>query len=256
MDLEKIFEHMSKKMMIEWDRIKDSLSHAGLKGSSLENEFKKFLKDYIPRSLAISNGIMIDSSGNESRQLDVIIYDALKTPLLFNEDDIRVVPVECVYAVIEVKANIDSNQKVNEIFENMKSVKDLKKSSYVRPLGMVKTVYIDYGKECDILPIHYFVFALDSMKLTTIADELAKKNQKYNREVSKRVDCICVLNKGVILNQFKNGKLSGFPEPDSVMIVSLTKKPLLFFYRLISNRLFQYSMPAFLFDGYTEKIRY
>lgn len=256
MDLEKIFGYMSQKMIIEWEQIKSSVSHAGLKGTSLETEFKEFLRKYLPKSLEISSGIVVDSTGKESKQLDVIIHDALKTPMMFNENDVKVIPVECVYAIIEVKANIESTNTVDGIYENMKSVKDLEKTSYVVPIGDIKMTIMDYGKEWEIWPIHYFVFAIDSINLPTIVEELNKKNQEENREVSKRIDCICVLNKGVILNRLKNGQYSGFPEPESVMVSSNTKKPLLFFYRLISGRLFEAWMPVFRFDHYTKNIRF
>lgn len=256
MDLEKIFEHMSKKMIIEWERIKESLPHSGLKGTAFEGEFKKFLRAYIPLNLEISSGIVVDSNDNESRQLDVIIHDALKTPSLFNESGIIVIPIECVYAVIEVKSNIDSAKTIGEIFVNMKSVKDLKKTSYIQPTGNVKRVVTEYGTEWEIWPTNYFVFALDSMKLTTIVDELNKKNQDEGREVSKRIDCICVLNEGVIMNKLENGKYSALPEPGSILIASLTKKPLLFFYRLISNHLLQAWMPSFQFTDYTKNVKY
>jgi len=243
-------------MIIEWERIKESLPHAGLKGTAFEGEFNKFLRGYIPASFAISSGIVVDGSGNESKQLDVIIHDALKTPLLFNESGINVIPIECVYAVIEVKSNIDSTKTVGDIFENMKSVKDLKKTSYIHPSGGTKKTVTEYGSEWDIWPTNYFVFALDSMKLTTIGDELNKKNQDENRETSKRIDCICVLNEGVIMNKLKSGKYSALPEPGSIIIASLTKKPLLFFYRLISNHLLQAWMPSFQFTDYTKDVRY
>ena len=256
MDLEKIFEHMSKKMIIEWERIKESLPHSGLKGTAFEGEFKKFLRVYFPANFEISSGIVVDSFGNESRQLDVIIYDTLGTPLLFDEEEIKVIPIECVYAVIEVKSNIDSAKTTGEIFENMKSVKDLKKTSYIHPTGDFKKTIILYGTEWDIWPTNYFVFALDSMKLTTICDELNKKNQEEDREISKRIDCICVLNEGVIMNKLENGKYSSLPEPGSIIVASLTEKPLLFFYRLISNYLFQAWMPPFQFTDYTKNVRY
>ena len=256
MDLEKVFEHMSQKMIIEWERIKESLSHPSLKGTALEGEFKKFLRGYLPANLEISSGIVVDSSGNESKQLDIIIHDAAKTPSMFNEAEIKVMPVECVYAIIEVKADIDSTKTIGDIFENMKSVKDLEKTSYVRPTGVIQYTVIEYGKEWEIWPINYFVFAIDSMDLTTIGDELNKKNQDNNREVSKRIDCICVLNKGVLMNKLANGTYSGLPEPESIMIASLTKKPLLFFYRLISVHLLQAWMPSFQFTEYTKNMSF
>jgi len=122
--------------------------------------------------------------------------------------------------------------------------------------GDVKKIVMEYGAEWEIWPINYFVFALDSMKLTTIVNELNKKNQEEGRETSKRIDCICVLNEGVIMNKLENSKYNALPEPGSVLIVSLTKKPLLFFYRLISNHLLQAWMPPFQFTEYTKNVRY
>lgn len=145
MDLVKIFDILSQKMNLEWDRIKESLPHSGLKGTALEGEFKKFLKEYLPSNLEVSSGMVIDSNGKESRQLDIIIHDAAKTPLLYNEEGIRVMPIECVYAVIEVKANIESAAEVGKIFENMKSVKDLEKKSYIKSSGIIQNVILAYG---------------------------------------------------------------------------------------------------------------
>lgn len=256
MDLEKVFEHMSKKMNIEWDRIRESLSHSGLKGTSLEKEFKKFLRDYLPKSIEISSGQIVDSNGKQSKQIDIILHDSQKTPYMYDEDDTQVIPIECVYAVIEVKSNIDSTKLVQSIFENMKSVKDLEKISYVKPQGAVQNFVKIYGKEWDIWPVHYFVFALDSMKLVTIGDELERLNKDESRDVEKRIDCVCVLNKGVLLNKFKDEKLSAFPEEGSSMIASLTTKPLLFFYRLISGHLYQVTMPPFQIEMYLKDVRY
>lgn len=256
MDLAKIFDVLSQKMNLEWIRIRESIPHSGLKGTVLEVEFKKFLREYLPSNLEISSGIVIDSCGKVSKQLDVIIHDATKTPLLYNEGGIRVVPVECVYAVIEVKADIGSVEEVGKIFENMKSVKDLEKRSFVKSIGIIQNVILAYGREWEIWPVHYFVFALESMKLSSIADELTKKNQEENRDVSKRVDCICVLNNGVIMNELNDGKYDALPGPNSVMISSLTKKPLLLFYRLIVDRLFQAKIPPFQINEYMKDVRY
>lgn len=247
---------MTKKMNIEWDKIRDSLSHSGLKGTALEKEFKRFLRDYLPKSIEISSGQIIDSNGNQSKQIDVILHDSQRTPYMFDEDDIQVIPIECVYAVIEVKANIDSTELIQKIFENMKSVKDLQKISYVKPQGIVQNFVKIYGKEWDIWPVHYFVFALDSMTLETIRTEVDRLNTEESRDVEKRIDCICVLKNGVILNRLKDEKLSAFPEEGSSMVSSLTTKPLLFFYRLISGHLYQVTMPSFQIEKYLKDVRY
>ena len=243
-------------MILEWETIQESIEQSGEKGRALEDDFKKFLRKYLPKKLDISTGFIIDSSGKQSKQLDVIIHDAFQTPLLYDNNNVRVIPIECVYAVIEVKSDIEKTATVCSIFENMKSVKDLEKKSYISMKGDYKITTLSYGKEWDIWQVHYFVFALDSMDLISISDELNRKNKEESRDVSKRVDCICVMKKGVMMNQLSDGKFSALPHPDSVQVVSKTTKPLLLFYRMISNILFQTQMPSFQFTEYTKDVRY
>src|SRR5450759_5104847 len=97
-----------------------ALPNPGLKGSSFEETLRQFMRTYLPQSLDISTGILIDADGSSSRQLDVIISDAAKTPVFYRSGDIRVVPVECAYAVIEVKAHL-SGQDLKAAFDNMLS---------------------------------------------------------------------------------------------------------------------------------------
>ena len=255
MDLVKIFDLLSKKMILEWETTQESIKHSGEKGRALEENFRTFLRKYLPKKLDIATGFIIDSSGKQSKQLDVIIHDAFQTPLLYDNNNVQVIPIECVYAVIEVKSDIEKIATVCNIFENMKSVKDLEKKSYVSVEGG-KISALSYGKEWDIWQVHYFVFALDSMDLVSISNELIKKNQEENRDVSKRVDCICVMKNGVMMNKSSDGMYGALPTPNSVQVVSKTTKPLLFFYRMISNILFQTQMPFFQFTEYTKDVRY
>jgi hypothetical protein len=102
-----IFDKVAKRMRLDMDEAREALSHAGLKGSSFEDIFREFLRKYLPLSLDISTGQIIDSHGGITRQLDVIISDTAKTPIFYSKGEVRVIPIECVYAVIEVKAKLD-----------------------------------------------------------------------------------------------------------------------------------------------------
>lgn len=62
-----------------------------------------FLKKYLPKKLDVSSGILVNANGAQTKHLDIIISDADKTPILFEKANVRVIPVECVYAIIEVK---------------------------------------------------------------------------------------------------------------------------------------------------------
>jgi hypothetical protein len=93
LDLGATFDNISKKMQLDFDEIRNVMRHPGEKGTSIEDTFREFLKKYFPNSLDISTGFIIDSSGNESRQLDVIISDGAKAPIFYEDSTKRILPV-------------------------------------------------------------------------------------------------------------------------------------------------------------------
>ena len=38
---------------------------------------------------------IVDTKGNLSKQMDIIIYDSAKTPVFFQSGSTRIIPVEC-----------------------------------------------------------------------------------------------------------------------------------------------------------------
>ena len=54
-----------------------------------------------------ASGIVIDSTGATSDQIDVVIYDNQYTPTLLDQQSHRFVPAEAVYAVFEVKPTVN-----------------------------------------------------------------------------------------------------------------------------------------------------
>ncbi len=150
MNIADIFDEVSKQMRSNLEKARRAIEkHPGLKGASFEETFRTFLKDYLPQSLNISTGILVDSHGSVSRQLDVIISDSAKTPIFYSSGNLRVIPVECAYAVIEVKANLDADE-LNGVFQNMESVRNLKKNAFVRPIGDITYEDNLYGKKWEI----------------------------------------------------------------------------------------------------------
>jgi hypothetical protein len=79
------------------------LSHPVSKGDSTEADWVNALKDHLPQRYQVSKAFVIDSKGNKSEQIDVVIYDRQYTPILFNRNEQRLIPAESVYAVFEVK---------------------------------------------------------------------------------------------------------------------------------------------------------
>ncbi len=255
MNLPEIFDEVSKKMRLDLRMTREAIEHRGLKGEAFENTFREFLRQYIPRSLDVSTGFLIDPTGKISKQLDVIISDAAKTPIFYYSGSIRVIPVECAYAVIEVKANLNTCE-LNRAFENMKSVRALKKTAYAPSAGDVRNLRKLYGQVCEIWPINYYIFAYDSIGLKTLANHIIRKHQADKLPCHSRIDAVCVLDKGVICNRRADGKIDALPEPGSEIIYNLTSRSLLLFYELVSRYFNQAGMPNFQINDYLGDIRF
>lgn len=146
MKIAEIFDEVAQQMRSDLKKARSAVQHPGLKGALFEETFRTFLRHYLPKSLDISSGVLVDANGNDSRQIDVIISDAAKTPIFYKSGEVRVIPIECAYAAIEVKAYLDSTE-LGRVFENMKSVRHLEKKAYYKPDGVIKHRDKLYGKE-------------------------------------------------------------------------------------------------------------
>jgi hypothetical protein len=192
--------------------------------------------------------------GNQSKQLDIIISDRNKTPIFKIGDRNRIVPVECVYAVIEVKSFLDKAE-LNKIFENMSSVRELEKKAFTDEYQDMRPTFSLYGKEWKIWPIHYFVFSISSIDLALLRDQIEQYHHDNNLPCWKRIDTVCVLNKGIITNMGADSKFDAIPTPDSKLVAQPTNRVLLGFYALMSDYLFQARLPIFTFRTYLSKIQ-
>ncbi|WP_269849634.1 DUF6602 domain-containing protein [Methanosarcina horonobensis] len=80
-DIREIFKNISSSMKAELDQVRCAIPHSGEKGQINEETFRNFFIQYLPKSLDISTGFVIDTKGGISRQLDIIISDSAKTPI-------------------------------------------------------------------------------------------------------------------------------------------------------------------------------
>jgi hypothetical protein len=235
-----IMSEASAEMKHSFAKGMAAFSHNLTKGEVAEEIVRRFLRERLPSSIEIAKGQIIDSRGQLSKQLDVIIYDAGHTPILYTSDekDNRLVPSEGVLAVIEVKSHVDPSN-VPGIIANMTSVKSLDKSAYYPTAGLTNVINM-YGHTYYHFPTLYFLFAYDVGNFAAVA--LAFGALLSQLDVDKRIDCGCVLNKGVLVNQAPSGIIDGIPGPDTTMRGYPTENALLLFYLLITRFLFQAQM--------------
>ena len=84
-----------------------SITHDGTMGAVTESHFISVLRRYLPKRYKIDTGIAIDSTGNTSDQIDIIIYDNQYTPVLLDQHAHRYIPSEAIYAIFESKPEIN-----------------------------------------------------------------------------------------------------------------------------------------------------
>ncbi|WP_226092658.1 DUF6602 domain-containing protein [Dickeya oryzae] len=88
---------------------KSAITHDGIKGDVNESYFLDIIRQYLPERYSVDRGIVVNSKGHTSDQIDVVIFDRHYTPTLLNQQGHRLIPAEAVYAVMEVKPTIDAS---------------------------------------------------------------------------------------------------------------------------------------------------
>jgi hypothetical protein len=255
LNLGEILDYTSKKVQSDIAMIRNATRHAGAKGTSFEEVVRQALSKYFPKNLDFFSGFIVDSNDKISNQIDIIVSDKFKTPIFYENESIRVVPVECVYSVIEVKSRLDS-KGLQECFENMASVRRLEKNAYSNEPPYDQFIGVNqYGRDdWPIWPVNYYVFAIDSIDLNTLTSTVEKKFAEEKAPLHSRIDTICVLKKGMICNEYPDGMFDALPGLGSRLTCIPTSRALLLFYSLIGVHLCKTQLPFFELHNYIEKV--
>jgi hypothetical protein len=79
------------------------LGHRPSQGAVSEDGWLDLLANFLPNRYCVRSAFVVDSRGDRSDQIDLLIHDPQYTPLLFKSGNETYVPAESVYAVFEVK---------------------------------------------------------------------------------------------------------------------------------------------------------
>ena len=251
--LKDIMTDVSDRMRADLAASRAVLTHSVLKGNANEETVREMVRQYFPRSLDVSTGTVIDSTGRQSRQLDVILSDAARTPIFYEAGGARVIPAECVVAVMEVKTDL-TVEELKKSYLNMQSVKELEKKGHFKVKGVIVEEHTLYGKGWSYWPTQFFVFAYESATLDTLKEKMDSLQEDDLPEC--QIDMICSLQRGVIANQLNDGRFSGLPAEGSSTVAIETDHSLLLFYTLASVVLNQAKVPTFNVLPYIEGIAF
>lgn len=104
-----------------------TLQHPSDTGDDREEIVKKTLRRFLPESVSVGSGTVIDSNGRKSKSVDIVIYDP-RYPV-FHMQRKSIFPVESVFSTIEVKS-ILKKDTIKDALENCSSVLDLRPAFY------------------------------------------------------------------------------------------------------------------------------
>lgn len=127
-DLREMFLNLQKQMIAELETQREAITHPTAKGDASELRWIEMLRKYLPKRYELSKAFVVDCKGNASEQIDIVVYDQQYSPFLFHEADAIFVPAESVYAVLEVKQDLN-RENIKYAGKKAESVRRLERTS-------------------------------------------------------------------------------------------------------------------------------
>ncbi|MFJ2684422.1 DUF6602 domain-containing protein [Pseudomonas sp. NPDC087342] len=180
------FVDVQTELAIKLKRAAQSISHAGTHGAVNEDHWIDIFRSYLPNRYAVATGLVIDSLGNRSDQIDIVIFDRHFTPTLLDQQNHRYIPVEAVYAVFESKPHFDKSY-IEYAGDKAASVRKLHRTSV--PISHA-------GGTFDAKPLFSIIAGIVAAK-SSWADGLGEHFLKHlPPENMEKLDCGCALEDG------------------------------------------------------------
>ncbi len=128
--LSSLHEDIQQRLSI----VRKSFGHPGTKDDASEAVWIELFSQYLPKRYQAATAHVVDSLGDFSQQIDVVIFDRQYSPFIFNYQGQTIVPAESVYAVFEAKQAVNANI-VSYAQEKAASVRRLHRTSLAIPFA-------------------------------------------------------------------------------------------------------------------------
>lgn len=190
MNIQELLSQVGKHLRDEFENIKKGNPHFAERGAEAEKILEDFLNVHLPKRFAAGSGLIVDNQNNISSQIDIIIYDALNSPIYRKGERVLILPIDNVATAIEVKSSLNK-EELRDAAKKIKSVKSLQKTPITNADQPVTFSTMITTKTYGV------VFAYDSKtSLETLADNLREINEDMQSDYW--IDFVVVLDKGVI----------------------------------------------------------
>jgi len=169
-----------KGLIEEADALKN-LDQKWLKGRLRELFISRILSKFLTSQFGTGTGVIINQRGEQSEQIDIIIYDRRIMPPFIQEEKVGVYPAECVLAVIQVRSWISK--------ETIIEYSDLAKKLYGEIYNPASSLY---GDSAEFSPLYSLIGFYDK---EIFKNESEEEILNWMMNNAKPLFGVCLVNK-------------------------------------------------------------
>jgi len=211
--LKKKIAAVEAQMKKKLEEVRATFEHPGDKGTSVEDSFRAFLREYLPRRLEVGHGEIIDTTERRSAETDVVVVSE-DHPFTFTRDLPGLFFIEGVCAAGEVKAILTS-QELEKALKRSSKFKQLRMKPAEGNMTLTNPSDLDRFYRCP----PWFLVAFESqLNLAGVENKIRQFQGGSTVEVNRLADAVFILDRGWLIN-FGDGQGSfkfRTPEGNSV----------------------------------------
>ena len=216
------------------EKSRKCLSHPVAKGDASEQVWLGLFHTYLPKRYQAAKAFVVDSKGEFSEQIDIVIFDRQYSPFIFIFNEQTIIPAESVYAVFEAKQAINAAE-VDYAKGKVASVRRLHRTSL--PIPYAKGTYPPKA----LIPIYGGLLTFESDWKPPLGQPLI--DILGEEDILKRLDIGCVAAHGYFsLNR----------EIGAYEICNGGKPATAFLFKLISQLQFSGTVPMIDIQAYAQ----
>ena len=197
-DIKELFKNMQSQMLASLTT-QEFITHPGIKGDVTENNWLSWMNEFLPKRYKADKAQVIDSDGNISDQIDIVIYDQQYSPIVFKQNGALYITAESVYAVFEVKQELDK-ANIKYAGDKIASVRKLRRTSAPIPYSTgVKPAK----------PLHNIIGGILTTRTEwkSPIDEILKSHLS-KLDIDERIDLICCLKDSSFCVEYLTDKIT------------------------------------------------
>jgi len=130
--LKELLEGLHDDIHTRLETVRKTINHPGTKGDASEGIWLELLNKYLPERYRAEKAFVVDSNGDFSEQIDVVVFDRQYSPFIFNYEGAVIIPAESVYAVFEAKQTVNADL-IDYAQKKVQSVRKLHRTSLPIP---------------------------------------------------------------------------------------------------------------------------